>query len=69
MRFTPPDKILILKGEMVRKNLSLAEVSKLSGVGYTLCSQILNGRVNDPDRLREIRRAIRRAPKPYLASA
>lgn len=58
-----------LKVRMLEKGLSLRDVSNLSGVGYSLCSLILNGRYNDADKLAAIRRAIRKAPVPAEAAA
>lgn len=69
MAFSTPLPLLKLKSQMVLKQLSLIEVSKSSGVSYTVCSQILNGRLNDPERLAAIRRAIRDAKPPELAAA
>jgi len=54
---------------MLEKGLSLKDVSRLSGVGYSLCSLILNGRYNDADKLAAIKRAIRNAPMPTEATA
>jgi hypothetical protein len=58
-----------LKAKMVIKGLSLKEVSDLSGVEYTRCSMILNGKFNDPLALRKIKEAIRNAPMPQEAAA
>lgn|GEM_PF-4811350 len=58
-----------LKVRMLEKGLSLKDVSRLSGVGYSLCSLILNGRYNDADKLAAIKRAIRNAPMPTEATA
>jgi hypothetical protein len=57
-----------LKMKMVEKGLSLRYVSNASGVGYSLCSLILNGRYNDPDKLAKIKRVIRNAPMPTEAA-
>jgi len=51
------------------KNLSLKDVSELSGVPYSNCSQVLNGRLIHPEYLRRIKKAIRNAPIPQEAVA
>lgn len=58
-----------LKMKMVQKGLSLRDVSEQSGVGYSLCSLILNGKYNDAAKLSAIKRAIRNAPMPAEAVA
>lgn len=49
---------------MILKNLSLEDVSELSGVGYAQCSQILNGRLIHEVYFGKIRDAIKAAPQP-----
>jgi transcriptional regulator with XRE-family HTH domain len=66
---TVPIELRRLRAKMNLKGLSLKEVSRLSGVGYTYCSNILAGRFNDATRLMAIKRAIRNAPMPELEAA
>lgn len=69
MNAVPPLEIRKLRAAMELKNLSLRDVSARSGVGYSQCSQILNGRLNHAAYFNRIRRAIRTAPKPLEAIA
>jgi len=63
------DSLRKLKARMALKGLSLGDISKLSGVDYATCSQILNGRRIHPEYLRRIKQAIRKAPQPQEALA
>ena len=58
-----------LKAEMVLKDLTLRDVSRLAGVEYVRCSEILGGSRIDPERLSKIAAAIRKAPTPKGAVA
>lgn len=58
-----------LKAKMALKDLSLRDVSRLSGVEYVRCSEILNGTRIDPTRLSKINEAIKKAPTPKGAIA
>jgi hypothetical protein len=68
MSALPPLPVRKLKAEMVLKNLDLREVSERSGVIYTTCSQILNGRLIHPVFFKKIRDAIKAAPYPREAA-
>lgn len=58
-----------LKAMMALKDLSLRDVSRRSGVPYTMCSAILNGRLIHTEYARRIQRAIETAPKPKAVAA
>ena len=58
MSAVPPLQVRKLRAEMQMKNLSLKEVSAASGVTYSQCSQILNGRLLHAEFLAKIRRAF-----------
>jgi transcriptional regulator with XRE-family HTH domain len=58
-----------LKAKMMLKDLSLKDVSRRSGVPYTMASAILNGRMVHPEYARRIQRAIEGAPAPKGALA
>lgn len=62
-----PQELLDLQAERVRKQLSLAEVSASSGVGYSDVSRVLNGWLNHPAKLARIRRAIHGARRRAIA--
>jgi predicted transcriptional regulator len=51
-----------LKADMILRGLSLRDVSKISKVPYSTCSQILNGHWVHPEYLRRIQKAISSAP-------
>lgn len=59
-----PVPIRKLKAQMALKDLTLLKVSELSGVEYSVCSRILNGRVIHPEYLRRIKEAIQKSPAP-----
>jgi transcriptional regulator with XRE-family HTH domain len=69
MNAAPPLPIRKLRAEMEMKNLSLKQVSALSGVTYSQCSMILNGRLLHPQFFAKIRRAIKAAPAPMEVAA
>jgi hypothetical protein len=69
MNGTTPLPLRKLRAEMVMKDLDLKDVSDLSGVGYTQCSQILKGRLIHPEWLGKIREAIKDAPMPREVAA
>lgn len=52
---------------MMLKGLSLRAVSRLSGVEYVRCSEILNGHRIDPKRLSKIAKTINAAATPQEA--
>lgn len=58
-----------LKAQMALKDLSLHDVHRLSGVPYSDCSQILNGKKIHPEYLRRIKNAIAKAPTPKELAA
>jgi hypothetical protein len=64
-----PEHIRKLRSEMELKDLSLREVSELSGVGYSVASAVLTGRLFHPTALEKIGRAIKDAPIPQLQPA
>jgi hypothetical protein len=68
MHAVPLSELRKLRSQMVLKDLSLIDVSKLSGVAYTTCSLVLNGKVNFPDQFRRIKQVIREAPYPQEAT-
>lgn len=57
-----------LKAQMVLRDLSVRDVSTLSGVPYATTSQILNGKLVQPEFLQRIKRAIHSAPLPQEAA-
>ncbi len=69
MNGTTPLPLRKLRAEMVMKDLTLEDVSRLSEVGYTQCSQILKGRLIHPGWLEKIREAIKKAPMPKEVAA
>lgn len=54
---------------MVMKDLSLGDVSRLSGVDYATCSQVLNGKLIHSEYFRRIKQAIDNAPNPKEVTA
>ncbi len=58
-----------LRAEMILKNLDLGDVSRLSGVGYSQCSQVLKGRLVHDEYFKKIRDAIKAAPMPKEVAA
>lgn len=53
---------------MELKDLSLIKLAELAHVPYTICSQVLNGRLIHTEYLRRIKKAIREAPTPEEAT-
>lgn len=64
VRAVPPLSLRQLKADMVLKGLSLNDVSSAAGVPYPVASAILNGRLDQPERLILIRKIIADAPMP-----
>lgn len=69
MKRVPPPEMRQLRAQMALKNITLKEVSRLSGVAYTVCSQVLSGYVGDPDKVAKVRAAIATAPEPEAVAA
>lgn len=69
MSAIPPLAVRQLKADMALKNLDLGDVSRLSGVGYSQCSQVLNGRLIHEEYFAKIRDAIKAAPQPKEPAA
>jgi transcriptional regulator with XRE-family HTH domain len=57
-----PLPLLNLRMKMLRRNLSLREVSKRAGVPYVSASAILNGRLVQPTNLEKLSAAIESVP-------
>jgi predicted transcriptional regulator len=57
-----------LKAQMVMKDLSLRDVSRLANVPYGTTGNILNGLWVHPEYLRRIKKAIEEAPTPREAA-
>jgi predicted transcriptional regulator len=53
-----------LKAKAVLKDLSLLDISQLSGVPYSAASQVLNGSLINDKYLERIEKAINNAPEP-----
>lgn len=51
-----------LKIEMLRRDLSLRDLSRISGIHYVSVSGLLNGRIVQPENLRKIVDAIESVP-------
>lgn len=62
-----PKNLRRLRADMELKALDLYRVAAASGVPYTECSRILNGRVERPADLKKIASAIKSAPEPKAA--
>jgi hypothetical protein len=57
-----PKALRMLRAKMEEKELSLKDVSELANVGYTLASDVLNGRQIRPEVFKKLRFAIEAAP-------
>jgi len=65
-RVIPPLSLRRLRADMELKDLSLADVARLSGIPYTVLSALLNGRIVNPKHLARARAAIHLAAMPAV---
>lgn len=64
MLATEPRPLTPLRLEMMKRGLSMRELSRRSGVPYASMSGILNGRLIQPTNLRKIQEVIDSEPEP-----